>query len=45
MRQRLGLDELTSGGAAVHLLEMSSEAFPDSTVVLEALEWIGDHTL
>ena len=45
VRQRLGLDELTSGGAAVHLLEMSSEAFPDSTVVLEALEWIGGHTL
>lgn len=42
VHQRLGLDELTSGGAAVHLLEMSSEAFPDSTVILEALEWIGD---
>ena len=41
VRQRLGFDELKSGGAVVHLLEMSSEDFPDGCVVMEAFEWIG----
>ena len=42
VRLRLGLDELTSGGAIVHLLEMSSEDFPDTGVVLEAFEWVAN---
>lgn len=42
VHMRLGLDELTSGGAVVHLLEMSSEDFPDAGVVLEAFEWVAN---
>ena len=42
VRLRLGLDELAIGGAVVHLLEMSSEDFPDTGVVLEALEWVAN---
>lgn len=45
VRLRLGLDDLTSGGAVVHLLDMSSEEFPDSSVILEAFEWVGEQLL
>ena len=37
---RLGLEELKAGGALVHLLEMSSEEFPDHSVMAEAVNWL-----
>ena len=40
VRERLGVEELKAGGALVHLLEMSSEDFPDHGVMAEAVDWL-----